>query len=150
MLAYSFSRLAMWLLPQPFAHGDLKPDNILVRSDGSLTLVDYDGMYVPAMQGQRARELGSPDFRHPLRTGDDFNEHIDDFPAVSILLSLKLIAQNPDLLNIYGASDRLLFSESDYRDLSSCAFLKEVFPSQSPDINTLVSLFTIANTHKNL
>lgn len=140
----------MWLLPQPFAHGDLKPDNILVRSDGSLTLVDYDGMYVPAMQGQRARELGSPDFRHPLRTGDDFNEHIDDFPAVSILLSLKLIAQNPDLLNIYGASDRLLFSESDYRDLSSCAFLKEVFPSQSPDINTLVSLFTIANTHKNL
>lgn len=150
LLAYNFSRLAMWLLPQPFAHGDLKPDNILVRSDGSLTLVDYDGMYVPAMQGQKARELGSPDFRHPLRTGDDFNEHIDDFPAVSILLSLKLIAQNPDLLNIYGASDRLLFSESDYRDLSSCAFLKEVFPSQSPDINTLVSLFTIANTHKNL
>ena len=150
LLAYNFSRLAMWLLPQPFAHGDLKPDNILVREDGSLTLVDYDGMYVPAMQGQRARELGSPDFRHPLRTGDDFNEHIDDFPAVSILLSLKLIAQNPDLLNIYGASDRLLFSESDYRDLSSCAFLKEVFPSQSPDINTLVSLFTIANTHKNL
>ena len=150
LLAYNFSRLAMWLLPQPFAHGDLKPDNILVRDDGSLTLVDYDGMYVPAMQGQRARELGSPDFRHPLRTGDDFNEHIDDFPAVSILLSLKLIAQNPDLLNIYGASDRLLFSESDYRDLSSCAFLKEVFPSQSPDINTLVSLFTIANTHKNL
>ena len=150
LLAYNFSRLAMWLLPQPIAHGDLKPDNILVRDDGSLTLVDYDGMYVPAMQGQKARELGSPDFRHPLRTETDFNEHIDDFPAVSILLSLKLIAQNPDLLNIYGASDRLLFSESDYRDLSSCAFLKEVFPSQSPDINTLVSLFTIANTHKNL
>ena len=150
LLAYNFSRLAMWLLPQPFAHGDLKPDNILVREDGLLTLVDYDGMYVPVMQGQKARELGSPDFRHPLRTEADFNEHIDDFPAVSILLSLKLMAQSPDLLNTYGASDRLLFSESDYRDLSSCAFLKEVFPSQSPDINTLVSLFTIANTHKNL
>ena len=150
LLAYNFSRLAMWLLPQPFAHGDLKPDNILVRENGSLTLVDYDGMYVPAMQGQKARELGSPDFRHPLRTEDDFNEHIDDFPAVSILLSLKLIAQNPDLLNTYGASDRLLFSESDYRDLSSCALLKQVFPSQSPDINTLVSLFTIANVHKTL
>ena len=150
LLAYNFSRLAMWLLPQPFAHGDLKPDNILVREDGSLTLVDYDGMYVPAMQGQKARELGSPDFRHPLRTETDFNEHIDDFPAVSILLSLKLIVQNPDLLNTYGASDRLLFSESDYRDLSSCAILKQVFPSQSPGINTLVSLFTIANTHKNL
>ena len=68
MLAYNFSRLAMWLLPQPFAHGDLKPDNILVHDDGSLTLVDYDGMFVPAMQGQKSRELGSPDFRHTLRT----------------------------------------------------------------------------------
>ena len=150
LLAYNFSRLAMWLIPQPFAHGDLKPDNILVRPDGSLTLVDYDGMYVQAMQGQRSRELGSPDFRHPLRTEDDFDEHIDDFPAVSILLSLQLLAGHPDLLDRYGASDRLLFSESDYRDLSSSALLKSVFPSDNADINTLVALFTIACTHKTL
>lgn len=150
MLAYNFSRLAMWLLPQPFAHGDLKPDNILVHNDGSLTLVDYDGMYVPAMQGQKSRELGSPDFRHPLRTEDDFNEHIDDFPAISILLSLRLIASAPSLLDKYGASDQLLFSERDYRNLSSCKLLKSVFPSQNTDINTLVSLFTIACIHKTL
>ena len=150
MLAYNFSRLAMWLLPQPFAHGDLKPDNILVQEDGSLTLVDYDGMYVPAMQGQKSRELGSPDFRHPLRTQEDFNEHIDDFPAISILLSLSLIASDPSLLDRYGASDRLLFAESDYRDISSCQLLKTVFPSQQTDINTLVSLFTIACAHKTL
>ena len=150
MLTYNFSRLAMWLLPQPFAHGDLKPDNILVQADGSLTLVDYDGMYVPAMQGQKSRELGSPDFRHPLRTDADFNEHIDDFPAISILLSLRLIAADPSLLDNYGASDRLLFAESDYRDLSSCTLLKNVFPSHDVDINTLVSLFTIADMHKSL
>lgn len=53
MLAYRFSQLAQWLIPQPFAHGDLKPDNILVREDGTLVLVDYDGMYVPAMKGQK-------------------------------------------------------------------------------------------------
>lgn len=150
MLAYNFSRFAMWLLSQPFAHGDLKPDNILVQADGSLTLVDYDGMYVPAMQGQKSRELGSPDFRHPLRTDADFNEHIDDFPAISILLSLRLIAADPSLLDNYGASDRLLFAESDYRDLSSCTLLKNVFPSHDVDINTLVSLFTIADMHKSL
>ena len=149
-LAYDFSRLAMWLLPQPFAHGDLKPDNILVHDDGSLTLVDYDGMFVPAMQGQQSRELGSPDFRHPLRTPDDFNEHIDDFPAISILLSLGLIASDPALLDRYGASDRLLFAESDYRDLSSCGLLKSVFPSQDATVNTLTGLFAIACAHKTL
>lgn len=54
MLTYQFCRMASWLMNQPFAHSDLKPDNILVRDDGSLVLVDYDGMYVPAMQGQKA------------------------------------------------------------------------------------------------
>jgi serine/threonine protein kinase len=58
LLAYQFSRLAMWLMPQPFAHGDLKPDNILVKEDGTLVLVDYDGMYVPAMKGQKAEVVG--------------------------------------------------------------------------------------------
>ena len=114
MLAYRFSQLAQWLIPQPFAHGDIKPDNILVREDGTLVLVDYDGMYVPAMKGQKARELGSPDFRHPLRTENDFDEHIDDFPLTSILLSLKAISLNPHLLEEYGALDRLLFSKNDY------------------------------------
>ena len=71
MLAYRFSQLAQWLISQPFAHGDLKPDNILVKEDGTLVLVDYDGMYVPAMKGQKAREHGSPDFRHPSRTEDE-------------------------------------------------------------------------------
>lgn len=123
MLAYRFSQLAQWLIPQPFAHGDLKPDNILVRKDGTLVLVDYDGMYVPAMKGQKARELGSPDFRHPLRTENDFDEHIDDFPLISILLSLHSISIEPQLLEEFGAQNRLLFSEDDYRNIISSGLL---------------------------
>lgn len=150
MLAYQFSRLAMWLLPQPFAHGDLKPDNIIVREDGTLTLVDYDGMYVPAMKGQKARELGSPDFRHPSRTIEEFNEHIDDFPIASILLSLKAIALQPTLLEEYGASDRLLLSEEDYRNISQSQFLKQVFPSDNMELNKLMNLFMLALSENNL
>ena len=40
MLCYRFCKMAAWLRSQPFAHGDIKPDNIMARPDGSLTLVD--------------------------------------------------------------------------------------------------------------
>ncbi len=151
LLAYQFSRLAMWLMPQPFAHGDLKPDNILVREDGTLVLVDYDGMYVPAMKGQKSRELGSPDFRHPSRTEDDFDEHIDDFSLASILLSLKAISLQPDLLEQYGASDRLLFSEKDYRNLSESKVMDALKSlMQDSELSTLQSMFILALFQKNL
>ena len=151
LLAFQFSRLASWLLSQPFAHGDLKPDNILVRSDGTLTLVDYDGMFVPAMEGTAARELGSPDFRHPLRTAERFNEHIDDFPLAVILLSLKALSLSPSLWNTYGASDRLLFSATDYCDLSSCALL-QAFPPllTDPELTRLYALFLLAHSEEGL
>ena len=118
-LVYQFSRLSLWLINQSFAHGDLKPDNILVRTDGSLILIDYDGMYVPSMKGNKAIELGSPDFRHPLRTESVFNERIDDLSLASILLSLKAISLDIKLLDKFGAKERLLFSEKDYRDISN-------------------------------
>ena len=145
MLAYRFSQLAQWLIPQPFAHGDLKPDNILVRDDGTLVLVDYDGMYVPAMGWQEARELGSPDFRHPLRTENDFDEHIDDFPIISILLSLKAISLDSSLLQEYGASDRLLFSEKDYVDIgksNAIAVLLDRYPEK--EIQRILGIMLIA------
>ena len=151
LLAYQFSRLAMWLMPQPFAHGDLKPDNILVKNDGTLVLVDYDGMYVPAMKGQKARELGSPDFRHPSRTETDFNEHIDDFSLASILLSLKAISLQPSLLEEYGASDRLMFSEKDYRNLSESKVMDGLKPlMQDAELATLYSLFILSSAQNNL
>lgn len=151
LLAYQFSRLAMWLMPQPFAHGDLKPDNILVKDDGTLVLVDYDGMYVPAMKGLRARELGSPDFRHPSRTETDFDEHIDDFSLASILLSLKAISLQPSLLEEYGASDRLLFSEKDYRNLSESKVMDALKAlMQDAEQASLYSLFILAISQNNL
>ena len=151
MLCYRFCKMAAWLRSQSFAHGDIKPDNIMVRPDGTLTLVDYDGMFVPAMKGQKSPTVGTKDFSHPLRTIDDFDETIDDFALASIALSLKAISLNPSLLNEYGASDRLLFSAADYLDLSkSKTFTALQGLLADEEAITLMSMYLLASAKKNL
>ena len=151
MLCYRFCKLAAWLRSQPFAHGDIKPDNIMVRPDGSLTLVDYDGMFVPAMKGGISPTLGTKDFCHPLRIVNDFDETIDDFSLASIALSLKALSLNPTLLKDFGASDRLIFSADDYRDLGKSkviASLQTLF--NDPDFLKLYALFLLAHSQRSL
>ena len=151
MLCYRFGKMAAWLRTQSFAHGDIKPDNIIVRPDGSLAFVDYDGMFVPAMKGCKSPTIGTKDFCHPLRTVDDFDETIDDFSLASIALSLKAISMKSTLLDIYGASDRLLFSENDYRNPSNSkviSALQELLCDK--DFCTLYSLFMLALARKEL
>ena len=151
MLCYRFCKMAAWLRSQSFAHGDIKPDNIMVRPDGTLTLVDYDGMFVPAMKGQKSPTIGTKDFSHPLRTIDDFDETIDDFALVSIALSLKAISLDPSLLQTYGASDRLLFSAADYLDLSkSNTFTALQGLMADEEARTLLAMFLLASAKKNL
>ena len=151
MLSYRFGKMAAWLRTQSFAHGDVKPDNIIIRPDGFLTLVDYDGMFVSSMKGCKSPTIGTKDFSHPLRTMDDFDETIDDFSLASIALSLKAISMKSTLLDIYGASDRLLFSENDYRNPSNSkviSALQELMCDK--DFCTLYSLFMLALARKEL
>ncbi|MEI3021823.1 MAG: leucine-rich repeat protein [Prevotellaceae bacterium] len=151
LLCYRFGKMAAWLRSQSFAHGDVKPDNIIVRPDGSLSLVDYDGMFVPSIKGCKSPTVGTKDFCHPLRTVDDFDETIDDFSLASIALSLKAISMNSTLLDTYGASDRLLFSENDYRNPSNSKVISALQGLMcDKDFCTLYSLFMLALARKEL
>ena len=151
MLCYRFGKMAAWLRSQSFAHGDVKPDNIIIRPDGYLTLVDYDGMFVSSMKGCKSPTIGTKDFSHPLRTVDDFDETIDDFSLASIALSLKAISMNSTLLDTYGASDRLLFSEKDYRTPSNSKVISALQGLMcDKDFCTLYSLFMLALARKEL
>lgn len=151
MLVYNFCRMGSWLLSQPIAHGDLKPDNILVREDGSLVLVDYDGMYVPETSSVFAEEIGTPNYRHPERDEFQFDEHIDDFSIATIAISLKAISLNPQLFKQYGSSECLLFSDNDYRDIAkSDAFKSIVNLATDSDFSKLLSLFLMALANRDL
>ena len=109
LLANQFQKLVCWLLPKHYAHGDLKPNNILVRDDGSIVLVDYDGMFVPSLRGKDALEMGTPMYRHIGRTLSFYNEYIDDFAAVKILLLLKVNALSAISYNQYAAGNNVEF-----------------------------------------
>lgn len=109
-LAAAFDRLALWLLEQEFAHGDLKHDNIIVTARGDLRLIDYDGIYFPALKGRTCSLVGSPVFQHPQRDTCFFNSHIDDYPIALISANLHALAENPSLYARYNEADNLILN----------------------------------------
>ncbi len=119
-ITYEFSKMAKWICGLPIAHGDVKPDNVIVSPDSSkLVLVDYDGMYVPEMEGEEPRELGSPNFRHPFRDSKIYDSYIDDFSFALICMSLRAITLDPLIYEEFGSPDHLLLNEADIIDSSA-------------------------------
>ncbi len=134
-VAQRFLSMMQDLAGRRVAHGDLQHGNVLVLDDGSLRLVDYDGMWLPSFRelpiGRRAREGGHPHFQHPGR-GAYFGSALDHFPAWVVYTSLVVAAAEPDLWDPDAdhGDDRLFFSRADFdnpsRAGSTFARLSEV------------------------
>ena len=97
------------------AHNDLQHGNVMVQPDGRIRLVDYDGMFLPQFRGERSPELGHKNYQHPLRTADDYDAYVDNFPVLVIYLSLIAVASDPGLWSFYN-DDNLIFTRADYAD----------------------------------
>lgn len=105
-------------------HGDLQHGNILVAA-GDLKLVDYDGMYVPALRGLTSTETGHRAYQHPGRTEKYFGPEIDRFSALVVYLSLAAFAQKPSLA-AHCTGDRLLLDAADFRNPQTSAAFAEL------------------------
>lgn len=118
-LCFNFRIMAKWLICQQFAHGDIKPDNILVKNDGSIILIDYDGMFVGVTENVNAREQGTPDYRNPF-FNYEFGKHIDDYALALLSLSLKLISCTYHVQERYPTSGNgLLISREDVLNINN-------------------------------
>ena len=96
------------------AHGDLQHGNIII-SDDEFKLVDYDGMYVPSLEGELSTELGHRNYQHPLRSKMKFGPGLDNFSAWSIYASLYCLSRDPQLWRMLrGGDECLLFRQDDY------------------------------------
>ena len=116
-LAARFGQAVADLHKRGAAHGDLQHGNLLVTTDGGLKLIDYDGMYVPALAGREGHELGHPNYQHPARSKADFGPSIDNFSAWVIYASLLALAIDPGLWDrVGGGEEKLIFSRADFID----------------------------------
>jgi anaphase-promoting complex subunit 4 len=107
------------------AHGDLQHGNILVEPSGNLRLVDYDGMFVPALRGRSPNECGDPNYQHPRR-GAHFDADLDRFAALTIVVALRALAVAPRLWHAYNTGDNLLFRRTDFADPPHSALFREL------------------------
>ncbi len=100
-LARSFDRMALHLLGEEFAHGDLKPDNLIVTPAGEMKPVDYDALFIPSLAGTYAAETGTPGYNHPARDARLFDKHIDDYAVALLSVTLHALSLDPGMYDRY-------------------------------------------------
>src|SRR5207244_4291206 len=120
------------------AHGDLQHGNILVRG-GSIHLVDYDGMWVPALSGRHATEIGHRAYQHPERSEQDYGQEIDRFSALVIYLSLAALARDVTLWERFHTGDNLIFVREDFLQVGRSAIWQQLRRIGSGEIEELAA-----------
>ncbi|MGP0022702.1 MAG: AarF/UbiB family protein [Streptosporangiaceae bacterium] len=141
-LAHRFDEMIHDLSASGLAHGDLQAGNLLVTDDGRLHLVDYDGMYVPGLDGLPPDEVGHPDYQSPSRSQSDYGPDMDRFSAWLISLSLKMLAAAPELWDQLNPTqdEYLLLNRHDLRDLDTSPRLSELCLHQDMEVRRLAQV----------
>ncbi|MEV0677733.1 hypothetical protein AB0I60_14535 [Actinosynnema sp. NPDC050436] len=142
-LADRFAALVARLGAVGVGHGDLQHGNILVGEDGAVRLVDYDGVFVPALAGLPAAETGHRNYQSPDRTSADFGPEVDRFSSWVIYLSLVALAVDPALWRQLRDEDaeNLLLAETDFTDPANSFRLATLTGHPDPRLRALAGRF---------
>ena len=123
-LANEWLRVVGALQASGIAHGDLQHGNIIVEH-GRLRLVDHDGIFVTAMKGWSACEIGHQHYQHPQRDAHNFDSNLDNFSSLTIYLSLLSLAERPSLWQEHH-DENLLFTQADFLDPTSSSLFAKI------------------------
>ncbi|OOO18568.1 hypothetical protein BS627_17535 [Agrobacterium salinitolerans] len=139
-LASEFDKLEQFLRSKNIAHGDLQNGNVLVGT--GVKLIDYDGLYVPAMPKGQGTELGHKHFQHPKRTSADFGPDMDRFSFIVIDLSLRALMHDPKLFAKHSNGENIILTANDFLDpVKSNAFADlKAIPSLATQAENLAKI----------
>jgi hypothetical protein len=144
-LAQMWVKLSLQLRRASVCHADLQHGNVLLvpgsrTSQLALRLIDYDGMYVPALAQSPSGEIGHPNYQHPQRLRDGlYNSEVDRFPHLIIYTALRaLTVGGRDLWDRYDNSENLLFREQDFTRPTESPLILDLWQLPDPDIRRLV------------
>jgi hypothetical protein len=140
-LATNWITMTEALQKASLAHGDLQDGNVLVAGD-DLKLIDYDGMFVPALMGKTSNENGHRNYQHPNRTAMDYGLFLDNFSNWVIYVSLVALAIDPSLwTRLKGGDECLLFRKEDFIPNGGSQALSALSQHPDPRLRGLGSVF---------
>ena len=123
------------------AHGDLSGNNVMVRDNGALALIDYDGMYTPALEKLASVEAGAPDYQHPAAVERRvYGPDMDRFSALLIYVTLRALQERPELWKPHSEynsagdleSDHMLFRVEDLQTPAASPLFRELAALRDP------------------
>ena len=150
MLLDLWVKLAARLREAGIAHADLQHGNVLLvpMSGGALALrlIDYDGMYVPALAGTRSGEVGHPAYQHPQRLREGtYNAEVDRFSHLAIYGAIRcLMLGRRELWQRFNNGDNLLFREQDFRAPEQSELFRSLWKTNDLSLRGLVGRLALA------
>src|SRR6266542_3589217 len=151
-LARMWVRLARQLRQAGLAHGDLQHGNVLLvardRADRlALRLIDYDGLWVPALATRPSGEVGHPNYQHPQRLREGvYDADMDRFPHLVIYTALRCLAAGGKALwDIHDNGENLLFRAKDFAYPGQSALFRELWASDDEPLRALVGHLLLAS-----
>jgi hypothetical protein len=152
-LAELWIKLARSLRHAGIAHGDLQHGNVLLVPGRKATalavrLIDYDGMFVPALAGNQPVEKGHANYQHPQRLREGtYNTDVDRFSHLVVYTALRCLAVGGRALwkPAYENGENLLFREEDFRAPASSALLRELWGLPDSGARALVGHLVLAS-----
>ena len=106
-LSDSFVAMVSYFHNLHIAHGDMNMDNIRVKTDGTLYLIDYDTFYVPTMEQEKDDVKGKPEYQHHARNNNIYlSEYIDYYSEYVIFLTIKSLAKFPELWGLFELANK--------------------------------------------